>query len=219
MDMIDESLTLYESVVGMSVLDQDGVLPVVVVCEVIEEEVDVKSGYRGFSSMEVGLRAVGRMWRWDEAQGGRDISKKTDRVFHGRKVLDDIQIGQFMEYEDDELTDSEVDKCLDYLTRIESVLRLPSQFLTMPTICEESNCEQVLYADAFKYLALQMGDVAAASWAVFALLGDDIKISSIIIQALCTANTTERLRLGLAAVLEFTTISVGDDFNRNDAFQ
>jgi hypothetical protein len=64
-----------------------------------------------------------------------------------------------------------------------------------------------------------MGDVAAASWAVFALLGEDIKISSIIIQALCTANTTERLRLGLAAVLEFTTISVGDDFNRNDAFQ
>ncbi len=35
MDMIDESITSYESVVGLSVLDEDGLLPVVVVCEVL----------------------------------------------------------------------------------------------------------------------------------------------------------------------------------------
>ena len=129
MDMIDESLTSYESVVGMSVLYQDRLLPIVVVCEVIEEELDIKSGYRGFSSMEVGFRAIGRM-EWVDTQSEQDASD----VFHGRKPLTDIQLGQFIDYEDADLSDAGIDSCRQYLKNIESLLALPSNFLTRPRI-------------------------------------------------------------------------------------
>ena len=47
MDMIDEFITSHESVVGMSILDDDRLLQHLVVCEVLEEELEVNMGYRG----------------------------------------------------------------------------------------------------------------------------------------------------------------------------
>ena len=67
MDIIDESLTSYELVLGMSILDEDGHLPYAVICDVLEDELVVNAEYRGFSSTEVGIRAVGRARRTDIA--------------------------------------------------------------------------------------------------------------------------------------------------------
>ena len=48
-DIIDEALTSYESVVGLSILDDDGLL-YVILCEIDEESFVMNSvGYRGFS--------------------------------------------------------------------------------------------------------------------------------------------------------------------------
>ena len=134
MDMIDEALTSYESVLGLSLLDEDGLLPVVVICEVLEEEVLVKSGFRGVISMEVGLQAVGRACRWDGA-GGIGIGKDADNVgrnvgidsfFHGRTALDDIHLGRFVEWHDDVLDDAGLDAAGEYSRIIESFLMLSS---------------------------------------------------------------------------------------------
>ncbi|KAL3790644.1 hypothetical protein ACHAWO_000420 [Cyclotella atomus] len=214
MDMIDQSLTSYESVIGMSVLDQDESLPIAVVCEVIEEELDIKSGYRGFTSMEVGLRAVGRVLRCNEPPDAY-----TTDYFHGRKALSVIRLGRFVEYQDEELTESELVMCAEHLKNIESLLALPSQFLTNPEGHELPSKRQKLYADAHTYLASQMRDVAAASWAVFTLIEDDSKISSVIVQALSTKNILERLRLGLTAVLDVTASSTRECFDEKDSFQ
>lgn len=216
MDMIDQSLTSYESVIGMSVLYQDALLPIAVVCEVIEEELDIKSGYRGFTSMEIGLRAVGRVMRCSE-----NPDEYTANYLHGRKALNDIQLGQFIEYQDDALTERELVMCAEHLKNIESLLALPSQFLTNPGGHQLLSRTQKLYADAYTYLAPQMKDVAAASWAVFTLLEDDTKISSAIVQVLSTKSTLERLRLGLAAVLDATSTapSISECFDENNSFQ
>jgi hypothetical protein len=214
MDMIDQSLTSYESVIGMSVLYQEALLPIAVVCEVIEEELDIKSGYRGFTSMEIGLRAVSRVMRCSE-----NPDEYTTNYFHGRKALNDIQLGQFIEYQDDALTERELLMCAEHLKNIESLLALPSQFLTNPGGHQLLSRMRKLYADAHTYLAPQMGDVAAASWAVFTLLEDDTKISSAIVQVLSTKNTLERLRLGLAAVLDATSTapSISERIHFNSA--
>lgn len=217
MDMIDESLTSYESVVGMSVLYQDRLLPIVVVCEVIEEELDIKSGYRGFSSMEVGFRAIGRM-EWVDTQSEQDVKNISD-VFHGRKPLTDIQLGQFIDYEDADLSDAGIDSCRQYLKNIETLLALPSNFLTRPRDHQDIDEQQQLYSDAYTYLSSKIRDVSAASWALFTLLDDDSKISSVIIQALSTTNAAERLRLGLAAFLDRTSSSASDEYTDNNAFQ
>lgn len=216
MDMIDESLTNYESVVGMSLVHQDELLPIVVVCEIIGEELDIKSGYRGFSSMEVGLRAVGRM-QWDDFREIPEISN-TSYAFHGRKPLTDVQIGHFNDYQDDKLKGYEIQTCLGYLKNIESSLDLPQDFLTSPSDYEVLNEQQQLYADAYTFLSTKKRDIAAASWAVFTLLCDESKIPSSIIKAISTTNTAERLRLGLAAILESSSMAGTHYCGDNNSF-
>lgn len=220
MDMIDESLTSYESVVGMSVLDEDGLLPIVVLCEVIEEEIDIKSGYRGFSSIEVGLRAVGRM---KQANERIDLSNSSDsNVFHGRKALNSIQIDQFVDYQDSSLLKMEAETCLGYLSNIESLLDLPPLFLRRPRDHYQLTDEQEIYADAHTYLTslmadYQHNDIIAASWAVFSLL--DVNIPSVIIEVLSTTNAADRLRLGLSALLDSRTSHFHVEYDEDNAFQ
>lgn len=223
-DMIDESLTSYESVLGMSILDEDGLLPIVVVCEVIEEEVYVNSGYRGFSSVEVGLRAVGRMELWGSPPQVQSNTPVSEDIFHGSKPLNTIQLGHFIDYQDHALSEIEIEKCLEYLKTIDSLSILPSQFLTAPHDYLELTDKQMLYTDAYSYLISlttedQYSKIIAASWAIFALLDDESKVSPIIIQAISTNNTAERLRLGLAALLESKSSVPSNNYDENTAFQ
>lgn len=129
MDMIDDALTSYESVVGLSVLDEDGLLPVVVVCEVLEEELTLHSGFRGVVSMEVGLRAVGRACRCDGAKGGdagdADGARSVETNF-ARTALDDIHLGNFVDWQDDTMDIDELKTANEYVQNIESSLMLPS---------------------------------------------------------------------------------------------
>ena len=222
MDMIDESMTSYESVVGMSVLDEDGLLPIVVLCEVIEDEIDIRSGYRGFSSMEVGLRAVGRM---KQAHEGIDLSNSSDsNVFHGRKTLNSIQIDQFVDYQDSPLLQFQIETFLGYLSNIESLLNLPPSFLRRPRDHGQLTDDQEIYADAHGYLAslvcdCQHNDILAASWAVFSLLDNDAKIPSVIIEVLSTTNAADRLRLGISVILDSRTRNFHVEHDEDNAFQ
>mmetsp|Transcript_1187 Transcript_1187/g.2595 ORF Transcript_1187/g.2595 Transcript_1187/m.2595 type:complete len:381 (-) Transcript_1187:152-1294(-) len=224
MDMIDESLTSYESVVGMSILDEDGLLPHVVVCEVLEEELEVNMGYRGFGGMEVGVRAVGRAKRIPNGEestrgssrGGDDIS------FRGRTALDDIHLGQFVEWQDDALDANEFKVASEYLGNINGLLML-SQQSNRKEDDPPSNLDgriqhqQMLFAQAYETILKQFtamstnsssrqqqhAQLMASSWATLAATeGSDARSASIITQALSTTDTVERLRLGLAMMLE-----------------
>ncbi|KAL7527554.1 hypothetical protein ACHAXR_002009 [Thalassiosira sp. AJA248-18] len=282
MDIIDESLTSYESVVGMSILDEDGLLPHVVICEVLEEEMELNMGYRGFSSMEVGVRAVGRARRItetatprtmiqgiDDVVGGRGKKRTSSSVssssFHGRTALDDIHLGQFVEWQDDALNgDEQFEIASEYLENIEGLLMLPSSSSRQQIsggggtssrsssnnnnpsdlVNDRIKHQQMLFHKAYETTLNQHStDVAASlrysattttstsysnnqqrehharlmafSWATFAAAAfaqennnddDDDAVrsssSSIITQALATKDTVERLRLGLAMMLE-----------------
>jgi len=232
MDMIDESLTSYESVVGMSVLDDDGLLPVIVVCEVIEEELEVNSGFRGVLSMNVGLRAVERMKRWDGAQGaGADVenedkAKRTNLgdAVRGITALDEIHLGKFVDFEDELLKSEEIAAVHEYLANIASLLSLPS---LLTSTGQESSGRQKRFFAAYNSLlerfdrtgmARNQSQVIAASWAVFSAVEDDDKISSVVCRALTTQSVVERLRLGLATILDSTMPDV-DDCNESNAFQ
>ncbi|KAL3790023.1 hypothetical protein HJC23_011379 [Cyclotella cryptica] len=233
MDMIDESLSSYESVVGMSILDDDGLLPVIVLCEVFEEEVEVKSGFRGVLSMNVGLRAVETMKRWDGAQGaGYDVENEEKArgsdlgdAVGGITALDEIHLGKFVDFEDDLLTSDEIKAAHEYLANIASLLNLPS--LPTSTSGQELTVRQKLFFASYnsmleRYDATGMSrnqsQIIAASWAVFSTVEDDDKISSVICRALTTKNAVERLRLGLATMLD-STMPVADDYNESNAFQ
>jgi len=223
MDMIDESLTSYESVVGMSILDEDGLLPHVVLCEVLEDELEVNMGYRGFSSMEIGVRAVGRARRVTEEEEemmSRSMNSNSlgndDISFRGRTALDDIHLGQCVEWQDDSLNGDQLELASEYLGNIEGLLMLSQKSQLSPELDDRIRHQQTLFRNALAQLSTnseinnsqirqqqQAEQLVASSWAAFAATeGSDARSSSIITRALATKDTAERLRLALALMLD-----------------
>mmetsp|Transcript_28036 Transcript_28036/g.59806 ORF Transcript_28036/g.59806 Transcript_28036/m.59806 type:complete len:390 (+) Transcript_28036:349-1518(+) len=230
-DMIDESLTSYESVVGMSILDEDGLLPYVVICEVLGDEMEMNMGSRGFSSMEVGVRAVGRARRigvGEEKLGRSSSSSSLENAnsFRGRTALDDIHLGQFVEWQDNALDDDEFERASEYLGNIESLLMLSSNAAATrdkpPDIDDRIHRQQILFTNAYETTLEQLAAnpspnmstysnsqrlrharLMASSWATLAITeGRDSRSSAIIMHALSTKDTVDRLRLGLAMMLD-----------------
>ena len=227
MDLIDESMTSYESVLGMSMLGEDGPLPHAVVCEVLGDELEVNAGYRGFSSMEVGIRAVGRARRAAVGTRGHVVG---DPAFRGRTTIsDDIHLGEFVEWHDAAMADDELEMGTEYSRRIEGLLnsgaRKRSDYTGTISGSREPHDEKAQrrrmlfgrayeanlehsaasphpattgYSDGRRRLQAHL---MAFSWASLAAC-DDLASSSIITLALATNDTVERLRLGLAAMLD-----------------
>ena len=235
MDIIDESLESYESVVGLSILDEDGLLPYVIVCEVLEETLEVNMGYRGFSSMQVGVRAVGRARRI-MGDGLLKTLSSDDVSFHGRTAGCPLHLGEFVEWHDSEMTDDEFEAASKCLATIEDILMLSSsqkydgKNKNSPELDDRMQRQKGLFSTAYEASLEQSASnnnsslpiypsyttnsqrqrhsqLVASSWAAFAAIenaedGPDARSSAIITQAISTTNTAERLRLGLANLLE-----------------
>jgi len=229
MDIIDESITHYESVIGMTILSDDGLLPITVLCEVIEEELEIHMGYRGFSSMEVGIRAVGRMRRCDvvesavgmnnndnNSRGSDDNSSSRstiDDVLRRTTALDNIHQGKVVDWLDDPLDEEQIVTANEYRDNIASILRLRQYDEEGQQLSERLRNQQRRYKSACEIIAQYSNsggnvdpDFSATSWGAFAAAtaiecpsnGD----GSVKIDALSTTDTVERLRLGLAMLLE-----------------
>ena len=226
MDLIDESITRYESVIGMTILSDDGLLPITVLCEVIEEELDMHMGYRGFSSMEVGIRAVGRVRRCDVVENvGVNKNNNNNNSNSGggggsndddlrTNALDDIHQGKVVDWFDDPLDEEQMVIANEYRENILSILRLGQQVEEEEQQSSEMlRNQQRCYVSACEIIALDNNnsdkvdnDFTATSWGAFAAaataINRPIGDGSINIDALSTADTVERLRLGLAVLLE-----------------
>ena len=256
-DIIDEALTSYESVVGLSILDDDGLLPYVVVCEINEESFVMNSvGYRGFSSVEVDVCAVGRAYRVSTTTNANDLEDETkvqeeDRTFIIRDdtvpgasknisfpsiqpkktAQDDIHLGLVHEMYDDILNDDEFAIANEYLDNIHGILGIPSnndgQQEVLRPLDDRILHQQQLYADAYTLMLEQQSSASlqsytskeqqllhsklvAASWGALAAATvrerrSDISSStssSIITKSIETRSVVERLRLGLAILLD-----------------
>ena len=73
MDIIYDATETRDPVIGLSILSDDGLLPVCILAEVIEDELDMRMGYRGFSCMSIGIRAVGPANQVKEVPGSDDL--------------------------------------------------------------------------------------------------------------------------------------------------
>mmetsp|Transcript_33013 Transcript_33013/g.67455 ORF Transcript_33013/g.67455 Transcript_33013/m.67455 type:complete len:398 (+) Transcript_33013:144-1337(+) len=225
MDLIDESITHYESVIGMSILSDDGLLPITVLCEVIEEELEIHMGYRGFSAMEVGIRAVGRVRRCDvnsnNNNSGSAASSRSTAINDDLRTtaLDDIHQGKVVDWFDDPLDEEQKIAANEYTENIVSILRLRQEEDEEQRSSERLRNQQMNYKSAYDIISLDKrtnnnsdnvdSDFTATSWGAFAAAAAAAAIdrpgvdgSVVNIDALSTTNTVERLRLGLAMLLE-----------------
>jgi hypothetical protein len=239
MDIIDESMTSYHSVLGLSLVGEDGPLPYAVICEVLGDELEVNMGYRGFSSMEVGIRAVGRAKRYSyatnessrEGQQQVKIIKGND-YFRGRTTIsDDIHLGQFIEWHDDIITNDEFEVASEYSATIEELFsRIPNDDNACQRLMQFTEVYQAMLehltasppnSNTMGYSESEQQNhmhFTAFSWASVAACDDPS--ASIITQALTTTNTVERLRLGLTMMMDsqIPLDKVGGEI-REDSFQ
>ncbi len=228
MDLIDESINNYESVIGLSILSDDGLLPITVLCEVIEEELEINMGYRGFSSMEVGIRALGRVRRCDvnssNNNSSNDNASSRSATTVGEELrttaLDDIHQGKVVDWSDEPLNEDQKVVANEYRENIESILRLRQAKEAEEGDEQVSNerlrRQQRCYESAYDIITLDERrrneddkvdeDFTATSWAAFAAataIDEHPGVEgSVNIDALSTTDTVERLRLGLAMLLE-----------------
>lgn len=197
----------------MSILSDDGLLPITVLCEVMEETLDIHMGYRGFSYMEVSVRAVGRVRRCDIVEGKSsviDSDSNSDGELIRTTALDDIHHGKFVDWLDDPLDEKEKITASEYRENILSILRLrQEEEEEEEEQTERLRCQQRIYESACEIVALNNSGneddeegFIAASWGALAAARTAADNGSINIDALTTTNTVERLRLGLAMLLE-----------------
>ena len=163
------------------------------ICVVIEDEFTMNSGYRGFSSVEVGVRAVGRARR---VNNGMSISEAKEQEVQDTtftiRDLDNI-LGVFGMSSADEPQVVQQSNSLD--NRIQQQQQLSTEAYTLML-------EQQSNAILSEYKSKQQqqhyySNLSAASWGAL-----DIRSSSIITQAIETRSVVERLRLGLAMILD-----------------
>ena len=148
-------------------------------------------------------------------------------------ALDDIHHGKFVDWIDDPLDEEEKITANEYRENILSILRL-GQEEEEKEQAERLRCQQRSYESACEIVALnniiskedEEEGFIAASWGALAAASTAADNGSINIDALTTTNTVERLRLGLAMLLEKRSDGVGEDKNLSvteadgiDAFQ
>lgn len=153
-------------------------------------------------------------------------------LFHGRTALDDIHSGQFVEWQDEGLTSDGIEAASEYLESIEERLMLSTPRSEAGGAADSNRTQvdgrikrrQMLFARAYEtsfrlpdsapsrtvstsysnIQELRHAQLVASSWATLAAAedGEDARSSSIVMQALATRDTAERLRLGLAMMLD-----------------
>lgn len=273
MDLIDDSITNYYGTLGFSILGDDGLLSTVVLCEIIEDTLDVKMGYRGFSSMEVGIRAVGRARRvvveggglvmGSSSEGssssstgivstsGNEMGESSYYYLYGRKktAIEDIHLGLCEEFRDDDdiLTMKEdVDAALECVSNIKSLLMSTSSSTAQQQLLQQQQQQsssegdgkllqrRMLFDKAYEAMELHLEEASSScgnalehrnhqleaySWAAFAACDDFLTRSSpsIVVRALETKDTLERLRLGVAMLLDSQMRSLKNDNDDNFA--
>jgi hypothetical protein len=197
----------------------------------MEETLDIHMGYRGFSYMEVGIRAVGRVRRCDIVEGkssavveeyGRNNS---DGELIRTTALDDIHHGKFVDWLDDPLDEEEKIIANEYRENILSILRLRQEQEAEDEQAERLPCQQRSYESACEIVALNYSSnesdeegFIATSWGALAAASTAADNGSINIDALTTTNTVERLRLGLAMLLEKRSDGV-DEYKNPSAIE
>ena len=94
----------------------------------------------------------------DEEEPRRRNSSDNDIFFRGRNALDDIHLGEFVEWQDDELNSDEFELASEYLGNIKGLLMLAQQSDTdrtssnpPPELDDRIQRQQILFTKAMQH--------------------------------------------------------------------
>jgi len=184
-DLFQDCIDDYESIIGMVLMGDDGLLKDMPLCEI--HDFEVQAGFRGKVTVSVTLRAVGR------AKVHEFTQMKPIMMAVCNELADDgnADIALASELLDDiEATISDMN-VVDLQTRYDKAFELAVEtdsqgyVTSSETSTDESNTRT-------------LSELTAKSWAVFGCITD----KSSLYKAIASTNLIERLELGLKSLLD-----------------
>lgn len=184
-DLFQDCIDDYESIVGMVLMGDDGLLGTMPLCEI--HDFDVQAGFRGKVTVSVTLLAVGRAKIVEFLQ------------------MKPIMIGVCEEMVDRENVDvslanelvNDIETTINDMNRVENGITLKQCYDRAFELALETDSQgYVLTSDANDERSI--GELTATSWAVFTCLSN----KSSLYKAIAATSLTDRLELGLKALLD-----------------
>jgi len=182
LDLFQDSIDEYHSMVGMAVMGDDGMLPYLPLCTV--EDLEVNVGYRGKLTLEVTLRAVSRA--------------KLQQLTQTKPVM----MGSCIEIMDDETNNNNLVVCNELADQIEAIMMMSTTNVTTTT----TTINRSQYRETYQYILnnttaeqsspSRINELNAISWSVFAALILSFKEEEKQ-KILIGTSLVERLSLGL----------------------
>lgn len=185
-DLFQDCIDDHQSIVGMAIMADDGlVMDGMPLCEIVN--FDVEAGYRGKVTVCVTLRAVGRATIVELTQ------------------MRPIMMGTCVELMDDAVSDGDaLAVAKDLVCDIQSTIgdmnsSFQRRFESAFDLALEHDAIIRGYVSSRETGVYSIKDITAASWAVF---GCCIPSNMLLEEALVSTSVTNRLRLGLKALLD-----------------
>jgi hypothetical protein len=180
-DLFQDCIDDYQSIVGMVLMGDDGLLEEMPLCEI--HDFDVEAGFRGKVTVSVTLRAVGRAKILEFTQ------------------MKPIMMGMCTELVDDVVSDvALVSELVDDIQATIKDMNMQQCYYEAFQLALEADTEGYLtpndmFSDGEKR---SKSELTAASWAVFACISDKSCLS----RAIATTDLMERLEIGLKSLLD-----------------
>lgn len=183
-DLVQDAMDDHDSVIGAALLGEDGFLDVLSLCEI--HHFEVHPGYRGKVTVSITLKAVGR--------AGITSMTEMKPIMRGycQEIVDnvicDVSLASGI-VDDIEAVVEDLSRRKDW--HMQRQLYEKAYTLTLESLDQAFHPKDQIDGDR------RVGDIIAASWAIFAVVSD----KTILQKAMKIVDLVERLRFGLKAVL------------------
>jgi len=197
-DLFQDSIDDHESIIGMVLMGEDGMLNEMPLCEI--HDFEVHAGFKGKITVDVTLRAVGRarineltqmkpvmMGMCSELADDEEIVSHEAMVF-ANEIVDSI------EHIVRDLSQGENYRHLQIAYEDGYHRALQVHHLSLGT----AKTTETKFSGRYDKLKRPADDLVAASWAVFAAVSD----KSSVVKALQLTNLIDRLQFGLKMILD-----------------
>ena len=181
-DLFQDSIDDYESIVGMVLMGDDGLLQDMPLCEI--HDFDVEAGFRGKVTVSVTLRAVGRAKIEQFTQMKPIMMGRCTELVDGENVNVSLA-NELAKGIESTIKNTNLQKSYDDAFRLALETDVQGHDKTTGNTMPEGRQRSI-------------SELTATSWAVLACITD----KSCLYKAIATTDLTERLELGLKALLD-----------------
>jgi hypothetical protein len=203
-DLFQDCIDDYESIVGMVLMGDDGLLREMPLCEI--HDFDVQAGFRGKVTVSVTLLAVARA-QIVEVTAMKPIMTGVCTELSDEDVSNVALANEFVD---------DIESIIKDMNRIEGGVSLKQRYENALELAFTSGDRETTDGSVATD-ERSISELTAASWAVFTLLSD----KSFLHKAIAATSVTDRLKIGLKALLDakYETSAIPNERDNDVGFE